>query len=96
MARAVGLLSERYPQYRRQPPGGPVICVQVDRWTGWAAAGDQPGAAGESRLPARWPSGSAQSRRAIPVADEACSSGALRGGLAEAANDGLRFIPQPA
>lgn len=32
------LLAERYPQYRADPPGGPVIAVQVERWTGWAAA----------------------------------------------------------
>ncbi|HUY52862.1 MAG TPA: TIGR03668 family PPOX class F420-dependent oxidoreductase [Streptosporangiaceae bacterium] len=38
MAPAVLLLAGRYPQYRQQPPGGPVICVQVERWTGWAAA----------------------------------------------------------
>ena len=38
MAPALRLLAERYPQYREQLPGGPVICVQVDRWTGWAAA----------------------------------------------------------
>lgn len=30
--------AERYPQYRTSPPGGPVIRVQVERWTGWAAS----------------------------------------------------------
>jgi PPOX class probable F420-dependent enzyme len=35
------LLAARYPQYRERPAAGPVICVLVHRWTGWAAsAGD--------------------------------------------------------
>ena len=38
MAPGLALLAGRYSQYREQPPGGPVICVQVTRWTGWAAA----------------------------------------------------------
>jgi PPOX class probable F420-dependent enzyme len=38
MAPALALLAGRYPQYREQLPGGPVICVQVTRWSGWAAA----------------------------------------------------------
>lgn len=33
------LLAGRYPQYRQQPPAGPVIRVAVRRWSGWAAAG---------------------------------------------------------
>ncbi len=37
MAPALGLLAGRYRQYREQPPGGPVISIRVDRWTGWAA-----------------------------------------------------------
>jgi PPOX class probable F420-dependent enzyme len=41
MAGPLGLLAERYPQYREQPPAGPVICVLVQRWTGWAASGAQ-------------------------------------------------------
>jgi PPOX class probable F420-dependent enzyme len=32
------LLAGRYPQYRATPPGGPVIRIRVERWTGWAAA----------------------------------------------------------
>jgi PPOX class probable F420-dependent enzyme len=36
---AVELLRERYPQYAERPPGGPVIEVSVERWSGWAAAG---------------------------------------------------------
>ena len=37
MAGPVRLLAARYPQYRASPPPGPVICVRVTRWTGWAA-----------------------------------------------------------
>ena len=37
-ARPLELLAARYPQYRAAPPGGPVIRVQVERWTGWAAS----------------------------------------------------------
>ena len=37
MAPALALLAARYPQYRDQPPGGPVISIRVARWTGWAA-----------------------------------------------------------
>ena len=41
MAGPIRLLTEQYPQYRRSPPAGPVICVAVDRWAGWAASGGQ-------------------------------------------------------
>jgi PPOX class probable F420-dependent enzyme len=37
MAVPLQLLAARYPQYRASPPPGPVISVQVARWTGWAA-----------------------------------------------------------
>jgi PPOX class probable F420-dependent enzyme len=37
---AAGLLAQRYRQYREAPPGGPVIAVEVERWSGWSA---QPG-----------------------------------------------------
>lgn len=37
MALALALLAARYPQYRGQPPGGPVISIRVTRWSGWAA-----------------------------------------------------------
>lgn len=37
MAAPIRLLSDRYPQYRTQPPGGPVIAIRVDRWSGWSA-----------------------------------------------------------
>jgi len=32
---AIALLSERYPQYREVAPRGPVVAVDVGRWTGW-------------------------------------------------------------
>jgi PPOX class probable F420-dependent enzyme len=35
--RAVELLAERYPQHRANPPPGPVLAVDVQRWSGWAA-----------------------------------------------------------
>lgn len=37
LAPALALLAGRYPQYRQQPPGGPVIRIRVTRWTGWTA-----------------------------------------------------------
>jgi PPOX class probable F420-dependent enzyme len=47
MARPIALLRERYPQYRQAPPPGPVIAVEVERWTGWAAS--PPGSATAGR-----------------------------------------------
>jgi PPOX class probable F420-dependent enzyme len=38
MARPIGMLAARYPQYRETPPTGPVIAVQVERWSGWTAS----------------------------------------------------------
>jgi PPOX class probable F420-dependent enzyme len=35
-ARGIGLLVARYDQYRAQPPAGPVLVVEVDRWSGWS------------------------------------------------------------
>jgi PPOX class probable F420-dependent enzyme len=35
--RAVELLTARYAQHRTAPPDGPVLAVDVVRWTGWAA-----------------------------------------------------------
>jgi PPOX class probable F420-dependent enzyme len=35
--RAVELLAEKYEQYRATPPGGPVLAVDVTRWSGWSA-----------------------------------------------------------
>lgn len=33
----VALLVSRYEQYLAQPPAGPVLVVDVSRWSGWAA-----------------------------------------------------------
>ena len=38
MTGPLSLLARRYPQYRASQPGGPVIRVLVERWTGWAAS----------------------------------------------------------
>jgi PPOX class probable F420-dependent enzyme len=35
---AIALLRDRYAQYRHAPPSGPVVAVDVERWTGWRAA----------------------------------------------------------
>jgi PPOX class probable F420-dependent enzyme len=37
-AEPVRLLAERYAQYRDRPPEGPVIAVEVARWSGWSYA----------------------------------------------------------
>jgi PPOX class probable F420-dependent enzyme len=34
---AVALLRERYAQYRDTPPDGPVLAIDVRRWSGWRA-----------------------------------------------------------
>jgi len=34
---AIAELARKYPQYRADPPGGPVIMIAVDRWSGWSA-----------------------------------------------------------
>jgi len=34
--RGVELLAGRYPQYRLVPPAGPVLAVEVERWSGWS------------------------------------------------------------
>ena len=39
LAGPLALLAARYPRYRAAPPAGPLIRIQVGRWTGWAAAG---------------------------------------------------------
>ena len=41
-ARAVGALARKYPQYAQRPPEGPVLAVDVARWTGWSATGASP------------------------------------------------------
>jgi len=35
--RGIALLCERYAQYRAEPPAGPVLAVEVTRWSGWHA-----------------------------------------------------------
>jgi PPOX class probable F420-dependent enzyme len=37
-AHPIDVLADRYEQYRRSRPAGPVIIIHIDRWTGWAAA----------------------------------------------------------
>jgi PPOX class probable F420-dependent enzyme len=36
--KAVAALVARYEQYRARPPGGAVLAVEVERWSGWSAA----------------------------------------------------------
>jgi PPOX class probable F420-dependent enzyme len=36
-SRGIALLVERYGQYRDAPPGGPVLAIAVERWSGWRA-----------------------------------------------------------
>jgi PPOX class probable F420-dependent enzyme len=33
----IGLLAAKYPQYERARPAGPVVRIDVTRWSGWAA-----------------------------------------------------------
>jgi PPOX class probable F420-dependent enzyme len=35
--RGVGALVAKYPQYGERPPQGPVVALDVTRWTGWSA-----------------------------------------------------------
>ena len=37
---ALVLLRAKYEQYRSQPPTGPVIAVEIERWRGWTSAAD--------------------------------------------------------
>ena len=34
---AIDRLTAKYPQYRADPPDGPVIVVTVERWSSWSA-----------------------------------------------------------
>jgi PPOX class probable F420-dependent enzyme len=36
-ARALALLAEKYGQYRREPPEGPLIAIDVEEWRSWSA-----------------------------------------------------------
>jgi len=35
-ARALDLLADRYPQYRERRPAGPVVALDIERFSGWA------------------------------------------------------------
>jgi PPOX class probable F420-dependent enzyme len=35
--RAIRALCDKYLQYRDQPPSGPVLALDVERWVGWSA-----------------------------------------------------------
>ncbi len=37
MEPGITMLSQRYRQYREVSPQGPLIRIEVDRWSGWAA-----------------------------------------------------------
>jgi PPOX class probable F420-dependent enzyme len=37
--RALALLTAKYPQYRRQPPDGPVVAIDVTQVRAWSAGG---------------------------------------------------------
>lgn len=46
---AITALKAKYPQYREQPPAGPVLALDITGWRGWSAAraaGDQRAEAG--------------------------------------------------
>jgi PPOX class probable F420-dependent enzyme len=34
---AIALLTARYAQYATEPPTGPVVVIDVERWSGWSA-----------------------------------------------------------
>lgn len=36
--KAIARLMARYPQYRARPPHGPVLAIDVGRWSSWTAA----------------------------------------------------------
>ena len=38
LSRGLSALVARHPQYRDQPPPGPLVAVRVTRWTGWSAS----------------------------------------------------------
>ncbi|MDQ6743331.1 MAG: TIGR03668 family PPOX class F420-dependent oxidoreductase [Candidatus Dormibacteraeota bacterium] len=35
---ALQLLTDKYPQYAELPPPGPVLRIEVERWSGWEAS----------------------------------------------------------
>ena len=40
--RAIAQLRDRYAAYVDRPPAGPVLAVDVRRWSGWTGRGDHP------------------------------------------------------
>jgi PPOX class probable F420-dependent enzyme len=36
-SKAIDLLAERYDQYVAEQPPGPVLAIEVERWSGWSA-----------------------------------------------------------
>jgi PPOX class probable F420-dependent enzyme len=40
--RARAALCEKYPQYAARPPAGPVLAVNVERWSTWSAGSGGP------------------------------------------------------
>jgi PPOX class probable F420-dependent enzyme len=38
LEQALSLLLDKYPQEHRQPPKGPALAVEVDRWRCWSAS----------------------------------------------------------
>jgi PPOX class probable F420-dependent enzyme len=36
---ALAALAARYERYRTQPPPGPILAIDVERWSGWSGAG---------------------------------------------------------
>jgi PPOX class probable F420-dependent enzyme len=40
VTRAAARLGAKYPQHAEHPPAGPVIEIEVKRWTGWSSGGD--------------------------------------------------------
>ncbi|MCG5215811.1 TIGR03668 family PPOX class F420-dependent oxidoreductase [Streptosporangium sp. KLBMP 9127] len=37
---AVALLAAKYPQYGERPPAGPMITIEITRWSSWSYSGD--------------------------------------------------------
>lgn len=37
-AAALAVLTAKYPQYRAEPPDGPVLAVDVERWSSWSGS----------------------------------------------------------
>jgi PPOX class probable F420-dependent enzyme len=40
--RAIGLLQAKYSQYRDGPPPGPVVAIDILRWSAWESRGHDP------------------------------------------------------